>query len=546
MNWFNNLNFRYKLLLPIVLLALALIGTAAVSMVNFTRVSSSVDAIVHEHLPGLNYLLQADRDLHQAQVAERTLLSLPSNSSKIQQYVDTYNENLGQAEQRVEHFANLTSSAKEQQMVKDYVERNAKWKEVSSRVIALHQQGRTAEAIQLSDSTSGELFQSMRGVLDELEQRQEESANVQSAAIGSTITQSNVTQLVVLIVGLAVCVLLAVFFPTLITRPLKMMLARFEDMAKGEGDLTARINLDRKDELGQVADAFNEFVAKLQTMIIKINEMTEQLATSSEQLSTISEQSNVSVKEQHQAVEQVATAIHEMSTTVDEIAKNANDAANAARSANQHTDTGRKEVNSTVEAIQSLSKQIDEITETIANVAEDSNNISKVLDVIGGIAEQTNLLALNAAIESARAGEHGRGFSVVADEVRTLASRTQASTQEIQDMIERLQQASTRAVTSMREGQENATKTVSQAQAADNSLEAITGAVAEINDMNSYIATAADEQSSVTEDINRNVTTITEISERSRESSSQVKEASDGLAQLSLNLQRELRQFRIH
>lgn len=450
------------------LLAFVLIGIAAVSMINFKSVSGSVNQIAEEHLPGLNFLLQADRDLHQAQVAERTLLSTPVGSREQQQLIDTFNENLQQAERRVGRFMELTSVTEERQMVNDYQAKNEQWQQVARQVIELHNQGQTQRAVELSRTESGPLFATMRNVLDQLEQRKEEVALNQSDLISGVIEQSNWTQIVVLLVGLAICVLLALFFPRLITKPLDMLLTRFEDMAKGEGDLTARIHLER------------------------------------------------------------------------------NDAATAARTANEHTEDGRAVVDSTVQATTALADQVHQITETISRVADDSNNISKVLDVIGGIAEQTNLLALNAAIESARAGEHGRGFSVVADEVRTLASRTQQSTQEIQEMIDSLQNASNTAVNSMEEGQSRADNTVDKAKSAGESLQSINHAVSEINDMNSYIATAADEQNSVTDDINENVSTITNISERSAESSSQVKEASDSLARLSLSLQNELRQFRIH
>lgn len=546
MGWFNNLNFRFKLLLPIGLLALVLIAIASVSMINFKSVAGSVDEIASEHLPGLNYLLQADRDLHQALVAERTLLSVEQGSERQQKLVATYNENIEQAQQRVDRFLNLTSSDVEREMVADYKQKAAIWTATAQQVIDLHRQGNIDAALSLSEQKSGPQFETMRDVLDQLEQRKEQAALSQSELIDTIIAQSNWTEGVVLIIGLAICVLLALFFPPLISKPLNLLLYRLQDMARGEGDLTARIHLDRSDELGKVADAFNAFVEKLQHTIQKVNSMAEQVATSSEQLSSISEQSNHSIKEQHKAVEQVATAIHEMSTTVDEIARSANDAASSAREADTHTSSGREAVETTVDAIRNLAEQVHKITQVIDKVADDSNNISRVVEVIGSIAEQTNLLALNAAIESARAGEHGRGFSVVADEVRTLASRTQQSTKEIQGMIERLQSATSEAVTSMNKGRDDVDATVEKAQVAHEALKGITDSVAEINDMNSHIATAADEQSSVTDDINRNVSTISTIAEQSAESSAQVKDSSENLAKLSLSLQQELRQFKIH
>lgn len=546
MGWFNNLNFRFKLLLPIGLLALVLIAIASVSMINFKSVAGSVDEIASEHLPGLNYLLQADRDLHQALVAERTLLSVEPGSERQQQLAATHNENIEQAQQRVDRFLSLTSSDIEREMVADYKQKAAVWTATAQQVIDLHRQGNIDAALSLSEQKSGPQFETMRDVLDQLEQRKEQAALSQSELIDSIIAQSNWTEGVVLIIGLAICVLLALFFPPLISKPLNLLLYRLQDMARGEGDLTARIHLDRADELGKVADAFNAFVEKLQHTIQKVNSMAEQVATSSEQLSSISEQSNHSIKEQHKAVEQVATAIHEMSTTVDEIARSANDAASSAREADTHTSSGREAVETTVDAIRNLAEQVHNITQVIDKVADDSNNISRVVEVIGSIAEQTNLLALNAAIESARAGEHGRGFSVVADEVRTLASRTQQSTKEIQGMIERLQSATSEAVSSMNKGREDVDATVEKAQVAHEALKGITDSVAEINDMNSHIATAADEQSSVTDDINRNVSTISTIAEQSAESSAQVKDSSENLAKLSLSLQQELRQFKIH
>lgn len=545
MSWFSNLRFRFKLLVPIVLLAIVLTGIAAIGALNFRTVAANVDKIANEHLPGLNFLLQADRDLHQAQVAERSILATTPGSQQAQALTAVHAENIGQAKTRVGRFLALTTNAQNRTLTTNYSREYDAWVEVSMRVLSLHRSGDQAAAVQLSLNDSAQQFDAMRNILDELEQREEQFATDQSVLIDEVITSSNTMQVGALIVGLLICAALAVFFPRLITRPLQLMLERFEDMSQGEGDLTARVELNTKDELGQVATAFNTFVAKLQRIIGEVANMTAQLAAASEQLSNIAEQSNSSIREQHQAVDQVATAIHEMSTTVDEIAKSAGEAASSARGADDHAVEGQKVVQATVQAIQQLAEHVNRSAETISKVADDSNSIGTVLDVIRGIAEQTNLLALNAAIEAARAGEQGRGFSVVADEVRTLASRTQQSTQEIQDMIERLQQATQQAVKAMQVGKEEAANSVSQAERAGGSLQSITDAVAAISDMNNHIASAAEQQSLVTEEINQNITRISTISDQSAESSSQVRDASDNLAKLAADLQREVGQFKV-
>ncbi|RUO63844.1 methyl-accepting chemotaxis protein [Pseudidiomarina planktonica] len=548
MNWFNNLKFRNKLLLPIVLLALVLVGIAGIGAYNFKNVAGNVDSIANEHLPGLNFLLQADRDLHQAQVAERSLLSTAAGSAEARRLVGVYQENIQQADERVGKFLALTTDSQSRTMVADYRAQYAAWVKTSQQVIELHDLGDPDSkqlAVELSLGESREVFDRMRNILDLLEQREEEAAFQQTELIDNIIITSTSMQVSALVVGLIICTLLALFFPRLITQPLALLLQRLDDMSKGEGDLTERVILNRKDELGLVADAFNAFVAKLQRIISQVADMTAQIATASEQLSAIAEQSNASVREQHHSVDQVATAIHEMSTTVDEISKSASDAANSAKGADRHANEGQQVVQATIAAIQELAEQVNRSAATISTVADDSNNIGTVLDVIRGIAEQTNLLALNAAIEAARAGEQGRGFSVVADEVRTLASRTQKSTAEIQDMIERLQVATQNAVKAMEVGQRDASNSVEQAQKAGASLQSITSAVAEINDMNAHIASAAEEQSTVTEEINKNISTISSISDQSAESSLQVKDASDSLAKLAADLQREVGQFKV-
>ncbi|OBS08571.1 methyl-accepting chemotaxis protein [Acidihalobacter prosperus] len=317
------------------------------------------------------------------------------------------------------------------------------------------------------------------------------------------------------------------------------------DIAQGEGDLTRRMSTRGQDELDQLADAFNQFVERIQKVVSQVAGSTAQLAAAAEELSATSEETNRHVGSQQSETEQVAAAMNEMSSTVQEVAKNANDAARAAQDASGATTKGQKVVGSTIQAISQLADEVERTAEVIHALEGDSAQIGRVLEVISGISEQTNLLALNAAIEAARAGEQGRGFAVVADEVRTLAKRTQDSTEEIRGMIERLQAGSKGAVEAMASGRERAQASVTQAQEAGTSLDEIGTSVARINDMNALIASAAEEQSTVAEEINRNISNISHSTDQTAAGAQQTASASEELAKLSAELQSLVNQFKI-
>ena len=262
-------------------------------------------------------------------------------------------------------------------------------------------------------------------------------------------------------------------------------------------------------------------------------------------MSLVMEETKRDTLQQQSETSQVVTAMNEMTATVQEVARHATEAASAANKADHASVEGKKVVLSTMNAIEALSSEVHSAANVISQLEKDSENIGTVLDVIKGIAEQTNLLALNAAIEAARAGEQGRGFAVVADEVRTLASRTQQSTQEIQAMIENLQVGAQTAVKVMDESRAKAESSVSQAAKAGGSLEDITHSVSLINDMNTQIATAAEEQSAVAEEINRNIVNISEIVDRTADGANQTSIASEELASLAAQLQQLVNQFKV-
>ncbi|MBI3776781.1 MAG: HAMP domain-containing protein [Gammaproteobacteria bacterium] len=350
--------------------------------------------------------------------------------------------------------------------------------------------------------------------------------------------------LVLFVVGIAAAGLVAWIIDALITVPLQRAALAMQDIAEGEGDLTQRLSVKGNDEIAQMSTAFNQFAAKIQEVVSQVTGFTAQLASAASQMAAITETTSAGAKTQHEQTDQVASAVTQMGSTVQEVARNAGEAANAANHADSETANGRDVVSKTVNSINDLAREIDSVSQSINRLCTDSDNIGKVLDVIKSIAEQTNLLALNAAIEAARAGEQGRGFAVVADEVRTLASRTAQSTREIQQMIESLQTGSREAVKAMDGGRAMAQATVKQAAAAGESLDVIAGAVSTITTMNSQIATAMEEQNAVVENINRNIVSISMVSDQTAEGAQQTAKASDQLSHLAVDLQKLLAQFK--
>ena len=312
-----------------------------------------------------------------------------------------------------------------------------------------------------------------------------------------------------------------------------------------DGDLNTRLTLRGNDEMQEIATDFNSMAEKFEALVQQIVSATSQLAAASEEVAVISQESASNLNQQRSETEQVATAMNEMSATVHEVAKNAGDASGAAANADNEAKAGNSIVGQASHSIDELAHEVENAATVIQQLAQDSDSIGSVLTVIKGIAEQTNLLALNAAIEAARAGEQGRGFAVVADEVRTLAGRTQESTQEIESMIDKLQSGAKNAVTAMETGREKATIGVEQTKQAGEALAAITRAVTTISEMNTQIASAAEEQSATTEEMNKNIININQLADQTANSADQSTAASAELSKLATDLQNLVSHFKI-
>ncbi|MCP4325577.1 MAG: methyl-accepting chemotaxis protein [Psychromonas sp.] len=362
--------------------------------------------------------------------------------------------------------------------------------------------------------------------------------NYQKNAFSSLITLS------IFALIMSLLVLLGVYFITKsIIDSLNLAVKFAEDIANG--DLNTQVDCDKSDEIGALSNALNIMVKKLKEMVLDINNSSSQLHLSSVNMSQISKLTSQGVQKQQQDLQQIASSMTEMSTTVSQVSDNAEQARSATHNANSEAEEGKSIVHSTTQSIKSLAEELDQTSNVVKQLESETSNIGSVLEVIRGIAEQTNLLALNAAIEAARAGEQGRGFAVVADEVRTLASRTQEATLEIQKMNENLQSGASAAMSAMEHGRLQATESVKQASMANDSLESIGSTFATVTQLNENIVTSSEQQLRVTTVIDENILDISRVANDTAEGAHQSEKSCSELTKLADHLKQTLSKFSV-
>ena len=411
--------------------------------------------------------------------------------------------------------------------------------------LALVKSGNVDEAINLLRTVEHPHWQKVRIAVQELTNaEQEHNKKIENEILGNAKSSLSKT-LIIAVVAIIISILLVIFTSRNIKKAFSNVIRSLDDIASGEGDLTKRLDETGDKEVKELAEKFNLFVIKIQLLIKQVSEASEHLISSVKPLTEMSVDTKLNVNQQEHKIEQVATAMNEMTATVQEVARNAGLASEAAGSADSESIEGLRVVSEVVSAINDLSNEATNTTNTIHSLEKDTEQIGSVLDVIKSIAEQTNLLALNAAIEAARAGEQGRGFAVVADEVRTLASRTQKSTSEIQEMIERLQVGSEGAVNAIETSQKKTQDVVGKAKIAGQALSAITDAVSSIAQQNTQIATAAEEQSSVAEEINQNIVSINALAIQTADGAEHTAASCQDLEKTAHDLQQMISMFKV-
>ena len=392
------------------------------------------------------------------------------------------------------------------------------------------------------------LFSDLRDALDQLVARNHHYAREGRQSIVESHSQALSSLAVATLLGAGLVILLATLLTRQIRNPVQMLTRQATQVADGRlgrSELDDWLAQDRlgHDELGQLARAIARMKSGLGDLVSEISSSVTQLGGAVEEVSAISEQASQGMRQQQQEITQVATAMEQMHSAVQEVARNTTSAAEVAHQALDASRQGGEVVAGAISRITRVATEIEQAGEVVSRLEAESDNISQVLDVIRNIADQTNLLALNAAIEAARAGEQGRGFAVVADEVRTLASRTQASTAEINQMIERLQESAAAATCAMTQSRAGMLETVTLAREADQQLSQIRGSVGTIHQMNTQIASATEEQHLVTADLSRNIESINTVSSENAQGAQHTAQASHELAQLAQHLQQRISRF---
>ncbi|MGF1682224.1 methyl-accepting chemotaxis protein [Photobacterium minamisatsumaniensis] len=514
MLWFYNLSFRWKFVSPILLVVLIFSLLFSVVFVVSSD-QAKVNSVLNEQVkPTLEQMDEGYRDLYQVITAGQGILLANDDQNLIRQYQDIYADDSEKALSRLLSAQLLVDSG----FIDDSHRRTLSTIEVVfTRWLAHYKviMDNPSEAADYYfdtrrniDSDFNELVVLYKSLRTEIELAESEL----TYALEKEVKTATVVIEAGMVLALIFSLFIAWFTSGIIITPLRRLSETMHDISKGEGDLTQRIHVESTDEIGQLGNAFNAFISTVHQTISEVSSTlaTVQSATQHIQAETQGVRKNASSQQEESA--QVATAVHEMSATSDNVSDHANEAAQASQHASDESNAARTVLGEAVNSIHQLADDIDASSQVITELEQDVGSIASILDVIRGIADQTNLLALNAAIEAARAGEQGRGFAVVADEVRSLASKTQASTGEIQAMIERLQLGAKEAVVAMESSRSSGVNTVGQANTANESLDAISHSIEVINEMNLQIATAAAQQSQVSEDINKNVQHIADMS----------------------------------
>ncbi|MAA72528.1 MAG: hypothetical protein CL679_12480 [Bermanella sp.] len=540
MKW-SDLGLAKKLRLPIATVGILLLILSVLQITDMERISKEFSHINEEYIPGIELVLNADRDLYQAQIAERSIaLGLTE-----ERFFKMHEENIQQVEARLKKITNLNISKSIIADAKQFLVTFNEWRPKTEGLVKQVKDQRISikEATQISTNDLDSAFEFMRDKLDLIgEQLGAQAAALQLHTV-ETKQQAMSKTFVLVLVAILITVCVAVFFPRMIIGPLNHLSQSLDELASGKGDLTKRMPRFGNDEIGRLSHSFNRFLSGMQSLMKRIQVVALEVNSASGQLQEGAQDSLTNSEHYARSMEMVSTANHEMGLAIQEVSTNTQQVSEEAKHSDQTAKQVSKDFHRAMQEIELLADNVMKSGLVIQEIVSETTNIASVLDVIKGIAEQTNLLALNAAIEAARAGEQGRGFAVVADEVRTLASKTQQSTGDINNMIENLRDGVNKAVESMKEGEERATSTVEYAKKSEENLSHISSSLVSISDRILQVASAIEEQTSVIDEINSNLNGVNELSKNAQENTKLIDTAVKGLNQQSKSLTDQVSNF---
>ena len=529
----RNMNIAPRAALGFGVLALLVFGLGAFALLQMSSMRKQSDLVEGKWLPSVMELGTVGQDIMRIRTLTLRLMlnrspeALRENIAKL----ESLKSGLQVAETR---YLALIGSAKERELYNDFLASQQAYLQRQNRVMELSAQNQLDAALQVINGEMNQYADKMTQALNELTalnkqgagQASEEALAVFGSATNWVVGMMLFTALITLMLAWG------------LTRSIVMPLAQALGIAQvvAAGDLTANIVVHGRDEPARLLEALKTMQQNLRRTILRISESSNQLASASEELSTVTEDSTRGLHQQSLEIDQAATAVNQMTAAVEEVARNAVATSQASGESDRIAQRGREQVQQTVASIGHLAHDVTQAGDQVGILAQKVYGISKVLDVIRSVAEQTNLLALNAAIEAARAGEAGRGFAVVADEVRALAHRTQSSTQEIEQLVVDIRQGTDQAVNAMQGSNSRAQSTLELAQSAGVALNDIAAAITLITERNVVIASASEEQAQVAREVDRNLTNIRDIALQSSAGANQTSAASHDLSRLATDL----------
>ncbi|PWK54251.1 methyl-accepting chemotaxis protein [Pleionea mediterranea] len=542
MSW-KNLSITWKLAIPVGIVAILILVLTSIQLSSMRIVTNDFISIHENYNPALKMVLNADRDLYQARLAERSI-ALGLQDSDLNA---SYQENIKQVSDRLTRVKSLNINDTSKADVNNALEAFKRWQQGADNLIQGLQAGNLtqSQATALSAGPLKDEFEALRNQLDTLGEHLSDKSSEYAQEVHQVSENSTTLIVIVSAVTIVLALLVAFIFPRMITSGLRAMYKALQQMAKGRGDLTYRLPESSDDEVGKMSKSFNVFLSSQQEMVANIKQASSKVDDSSLTISDAINSSQQILRNQADSVSLVATAVTQMSSAINEVSGNSQHVAEETGEADKSAKNAAAIFSQSISEISELADNVNNSAEVIQRLEAEASGIVLVLDVIKGIAEQTNLLALNAAIEAARAGEQGRGFAVVADEVRTLASKTQESTEQINEIIDRLLNGVKEAVTIMSSSQSRASATVDSSRKAQSTLEDVNNYLSSINERIIQVATAVEEQSAVVNDINQNVENINEISQEATAQGEKVASASQSLIEVSGELKREVSNFKV-